>query len=79
MKQYNIEVVSTTANVLWGGVQVNGQSNTIEEFVDRLRLDMEWLPYGYNHIVIYRPLESKNITAFLYRTKTTDLCTTMPL
>jgi hypothetical protein len=50
-----------------GGIQIYGQADTITEFVQNLRLDEEWIPYGYSLRTVFKMPDSKNITAFLYR------------
>lgn len=49
------------------GVQVHGQADTITDFVQGLRLEEEWIPFGYCLRIVYRQKESNNMTAFLYR------------
>ena len=59
-----------TDNVLdlkFGGVEVNGQAKDITEFIQNLRLEEDWIPYGYCLRVIFRNKNSKNMTAHLYK------------
>ena len=49
------------------GIQINGQADSITEFVNNMRLEQEWLPYGYILRIIFRNDNSKNMTAFLYK------------
>lgn len=50
-----------------GGIEINGQAETITEFVQKMRLEEEWIPYGYYLRKIFRNTDSKNMTAYLYR------------
>lgn len=50
-----------------GGVQIYGQSENIIDFVNSIRLDQEWFPYGYILRWVYRQKDSKNMTAFLFK------------
>jgi len=50
-----------------GGMQVCGQSETITEFVNKIELEREWMPYGYVLRWVYRQKDSKNMTAFLFK------------
>lgn len=50
-----------------GGIEINGQADSITEFVQKIDLENQWIPYGYVLRVVYRLENSKNITAFLYQ------------
>jgi len=50
-----------------GGCQIWGQADSITEFVTGLELENEWMPYGYVLRVVFRPTDSKNFTAHLFR------------
>ena len=55
------------SDICFGGIEINGQSDTITEFVQNLRLEQEWIPYGYGLRLVFRNKDSKNMTAYLYR------------
>lgn len=50
-----------------GAVQINGQADTVTEFVQNMRLETDWIPFGYCLRTIYRNTDSKNMTAYLYK------------
>ena len=50
-----------------GGCEVYGQADSITEFVKKLKLEQQWIPYGYVLRIVHRNENSKNMTAFLYR------------
>ena len=55
------------SDIEFGGVVINGQANTITEFVQNMRLEEEWIPFGYCLRIVFRNKWSKNMTAYLYR------------
>ena len=65
--RHHFQEVNEMAEIQPGGIQINGQANTVTEFVQNLRLEDEWIPYGYCLRKVFRNTESLNMTAFLYR------------
>lgn len=55
------------SDIIFGGIEINGQANTITEFVQNMRLEQEWIPFGYCLRIVFRNVDSKNMTAFLYK------------
>ncbi len=55
------------ANIQAGGVQIWGQAENVTDFVQNLRLEQEWIPYGYILRIVHKMENSKNMTAHLYR------------
>jgi hypothetical protein len=49
------------------GMQVSGKAQNITHFVKSLRLNEQWIPYGYCLRLVYRPAKSQNMTAFLFK------------
>ena len=64
---HHFKETNDISNITFGGVQINGQANTITEFVQSMRLEQEWIPYGYCLRTIFRSTDSKNMTAYLYK------------
>ena len=54
-------------DLVFGGTEIWGQADSITEFVKGLRLEQEWIPYGYHLRTVYRNGNSKNMTAYLSR------------
>lgn len=74
MKNHTVQTGNTvhhfteTDNILDlvpGGVIINGQADTVTEFVQSLELSEKWIPFGFCLRAIYRQEHSKNMTAFL--------------
>ncbi len=64
---HNFKETNNVSDIKFGGVEINGQANTITEFVQNMRLEEEWIPFGYCLRIVFRNEESKNITAYLYK------------
>lgn len=64
---HNFKETNDISKVTCGGVAINGQADTITEFVQNLRLDQEWIPFGYCLRTVFKNPESKNMTAYLYK------------
>ena len=64
---HHFKETSDISQIQFGGVEVNGQADTVTEFVQNIRLEADWIPYGYCLRTIYRNPDSKNMTAYLYK------------
>lgn len=50
-----------------GTVIINGQSNSVNEFVEGLDIPGKWQPFGYDLIAVFAPKDTCNMTAYLTR------------
>ena len=64
---HHFKETNDISDITFGGVEINGQAETITEFVQNMRLEQEWIPFGYCLRKIFRNKDSKNMTAYLYK------------
>lgn len=64
---YFFKVVESMFNVPNGGMQINGNAETITDFVIGLNLHNQWMPYGYELKFVVKQPNSKNMTAILFQ------------
>lgn len=64
---HHFKETNDISKVIHGGIEINGQANTITEFVQGMRLEQEWIPFGYCLRMVFKNPDSKNMTAYLYK------------